>query len=220
MKPTIAALLACSVLTALPQQAAAWGGDGHRTVGMIADLILEQHPTTRDKVRQILGESLSEASLHADCAKGFRYCNRDPTPEEKAYAQRNSNHHDYHYTDVPIQQGAYKAGTAGTADNDIVLVLAHAINVLRGKAPNEGPATLSEREALWLIAHHKDLFTNRDRPSTARERKDIGCAHSYDDLKLLRDLDDAGRVPGMTVGTIDDALDYIRALEREDYLDG
>jgi predicted HD phosphohydrolase len=73
---------------------------------------------------------------------------------------------------------------------------------------------------LWLIAHHKDLVTNRDRPSAARERKDLGRAHSYDDLTLLRDLDDAGRVPGMIVGTIDDALEYIRALEREDYLDG
>ena len=32
---------------------------------------------------------------------------------------------------------------------------------------------------------------------------------------LLRDCDDAGRVPGAVVGTVDEALDYLRELERE-----
>ncbi|MBV8264831.1 MAG: hypothetical protein JO252_00640, partial [Planctomycetaceae bacterium] len=41
----------------------------------------------------------------------------------------------------------------------------------------------------------------------------------FEDLKLLRDLDDAGRVPGAPVGTIDEALDYLRSLEDEEYLD-
>jgi len=131
-----------------------WSGNGHRTVGMIADLILERYPKARERVSAILnGNSLSEASVWADCAKGYRYCHRSLTDEEKAFVKHNPAHHAFHYTDVPIQQGAYKAGTAGTAEHDIVLVLAHAINVLRGKAPNEGPAILSEREALWLIAH-------------------------------------------------------------------
>lgn len=31
---------------------------------------------------------------------------------------------------------------------------------------------------------------------------------------LLRQLDDKGRVPGATVGTVDEALDYLRELER------
>jgi hypothetical protein len=32
---------------------------------------------------------------------------------------------------------------------------------------------------------------------------------------LLRKLDDAGRVPGVVVGTVDEALDYLRQLERQ-----
>jgi hypothetical protein len=132
----------------------AWSGNGHRTIGMIADLILERYPKVRERVAAILdGNSLSDVSVRADCAKGYRYCHRPLTDEEKAFVKHNPAHHAFHYTDVPIQQNAYRAGTAGTADNDIVRVLAHAINVLREKAPNQGPATLNEREALWLIAH-------------------------------------------------------------------
>ena len=41
-----------------------------------------------------------------------------------------------------------------------------------------------------------------------------------DDLALLRDLDQAGRVPGADVGTVDSALEYLRGLEREEYLEG
>jgi hypothetical protein len=32
---------------------------------------------------------------------------------------------------------------------------------------------------------------------------------------LLRDLDNAGRVPGATVGTVDEALDFLKQLERD-----
>ena len=131
-----------------------WSGDGHRTVGAVADLILEKYPKVRERVASILGgTSLAEVSVWADCAKGYRYCHRALTDEEKAFTSQNRAHHAFHYTDVPIQQGAYRAGTAGTAENDIVAVSAHAINVLRGKVPNQGPAILYERDALWLLVH-------------------------------------------------------------------
>lgn len=37
----------------------------------------------------------------------------------------------------------------------------------------------------------------------------------FDDLMLLRQLDDEGRVPGAVVGTVDEALDYLKELERQ-----
>ena len=40
-----------------------------------------------------------------------------------------------------------------------------------------------------------------------------------DDLRLLRELDHAGRVPGQPVDTLDDVLDYLKGLEHESYLD-
>jgi S1/P1 Nuclease len=137
------------------QPAWSWSSEGHRTVGAIADLILEQQPAVRDRVRQILGQqnSLSDVSIWADCAKGFNYCHRSPTPEETAFTDHNPRHHSFHYTDVPIQQSQYRAGTAGTGSDDVVKVIEHAFNVLRTGTSLPGPAVLNQREALWLLVH-------------------------------------------------------------------
>jgi S1/P1 Nuclease len=155
MKRAVAILtVSCLMLVGLTHPAFSWGSDGHRTVGMVADLILEQRPASRDRLRQILGEnSLSNVSVWADCAKGFRACRRDATPEERAFTDQNPRHHAFHYTDVPIQQLQYRAGTAGTGSDDVVQVVKHAVNVLRGRTPNQGPAVLNQRDALWLLVH-------------------------------------------------------------------
>jgi hypothetical protein len=78
--------------------------------------------------------------------------------------------------------------------------------------------TLTERTA-WLIAHHMDALAYRDRTLDARARKALEASESLDDLLLLRELDDAGRVPGAAVGTVDEALEYLKDLEDEAYLD-
>jgi hypothetical protein len=90
--------------------------------------------------------------------------------------------------------------------------VAAAVEALRG--------AVTER-TLWLIAHRKDLNGPRDRSPGARARRPAASAtsDSRDDLELLRDLDEAGRIPGAPVGTIDEALDYLRGLEQEDYLE-
>ena len=77
---------------------------------------------------------------------------------------------------------------------------------------------VTERTA-WLIEHHMDLLGTRNSALGARARRALETSEFLDDLKLLRDLDDAGRVPGASVGTVDQALDYLRGLEQEDYLD-
>src|SRR5262245_44961745 len=84
-----------------------WSGRGHRTIGMVADLVLERYPKVRERIVAVLdGNSLSEVSVWADCAKGYRYCHRPLTDEEKVFASHNPAHHAFHYTDVPIQQSA------------------------------------------------------------------------------------------------------------------
>ena len=76
--------------------------------------------------------------------------------------------------------------------------------------------------ALWLIAHQHDLPTprNRDRALSAKARRALDESEHLDDLKLLRDLDEAGRVPGAPVGGVEEALAYIKGLEDEEYLAG
>jgi hypothetical protein len=48
-----------------------------------------------------------------------------------------------------------------------------------------------------------------------RQRLRLESSEDFEDLMLLRDLDDRGRVRGARVGTLDDALDYLRELARE-----
>jgi hypothetical protein len=127
-----------------------WGLDGHRAIGMIADLLLANDPAIAAVSDLLGGVSLSEASVWADCAKG--YCGT-LSKDEQAYVHQNPQHRTFHYTDVPIQQSEYKLGTAGTRDNDIVQVTKQAVNVLRGAPPNNGPAVLDRKSALWVLAH-------------------------------------------------------------------
>jgi hypothetical protein len=85
-----------------------------------------------------------------------------------------------------------------------------ALSALRG--------TLTERTA-WLVEHHMDLMARPGRALGPRERRALEESEFYDDLVLLRELDEAGRAVGVPVGTIDEALDYLRGLEGEAYLD-
>jgi hypothetical protein len=71
---------------------------------------------------------------------------------------------------------------------------------------------------LWLIEHHMDLLELRERGISPRLRRELESSEYYDDLKLLREVDDAGRVPGQHVETLESALEYLRGLESESYL--
>ena len=74
-------------------------------------------------------------------------------------------------------------------------------------------AAVSER-TLWLIeAPHGPPGPSATDASRSRTRREIEASEYLDDLKLLRDLDDAGRVPGQPVETLDEALAYIHGLE-------
>jgi hypothetical protein len=88
--------------------------------------------------------------------------------------------------------------------------VAAAVESLRG--------AVTER-TLWLVVHQRDARAYRERTLSPRDRKTLEDSEHFDDLMLLRDLDVAGRIPGAAVGTVDQALDYLRGLEQEDYLD-
>jgi hypothetical protein len=87
---------------------------------------------------------------------------------------------------------------------------AAAVDALRG--------AVSDR-TLWLIARHMDLIPDRYKKLGAKQRRDIDESEFADDLKLLRECDDAGRVPGVAVVSLEEALEYVKGLEGEEYLD-
>jgi len=89
--------------------------------------------------------------------------------------------------------------------------VAAGIEALRG--------SVTER-TLWLIEHHMELLSYRAKPLPARLKRELESSEYFEDLKLLRELDDAGRVPGQQVDSIDDVLVYLKGLEDESYLEG
>ncbi|HYD80075.1 MAG TPA: S1/P1 nuclease [Paucimonas sp.] len=131
----------------------AWGDQGHKAVGAIADQLLK-NSNAQKRMEALLkpGENLAQLSVWADCVKGS-YCGPQ-TPEMIEFTQAHPKHSEYHYTNVPFQNAAYQDGGVGTRDIDIVQTLKHAIAVLQGK-PDESPAKpgLTPRQALILIAH-------------------------------------------------------------------
>ncbi len=67
----------------------------------------------------------------------------------------------------------------------------------------------------FLIAHHMDALAYKAGTLGARMRRHLENSEHFEDLMLLRELDTQGRERGAIVGTVDEALSYLRELERE-----
>jgi hypothetical protein len=78
--------------------------------------------------------------------------------------------------------------------------------------------SVTER-TLWLIEHHMDLLAGREKPLAVRLKRELEASEYFDDLKLLRELDDAGRVIGQHADSLDEVLAYLKGLEHESYLE-
>ncbi|MEN3277043.1 MAG: hypothetical protein V7631_2833 [Massilia sp.] len=133
--------------------ALAWGNDGHRAVGAIADKLLKG-TNAEKQIALILkqGESLESIANWADCVKGT-YCGPQTT-EMVEYVNGNPKHSTYHYTDVPFQLPHYHDGGVGTFEEDIVQTLKQAIAVLQGKTdPALNPHKFTKRQALMILTH-------------------------------------------------------------------
>lgn len=183
--------------------AAAWGRDGHRAVGAIADRLLKGSLAQKEIQALLLpGESLASISTWADCVKGT-YCGPH-TPEMVSYVEGNPRHSEYHYTNVPFQLEKYHDHGVGTTDVDIVQTLKQAIAVLQGKTdPALNPHKFTKRQALMVLVHmagdvHQPLhvgagYVSKDGkfvvPKTQAEVDESGIFNTRGGNNLL--LDDA-----------------------------
>jgi HD domain len=64
---------------------------------------------------------------------------------------------------------------------------------------------VSER-VLWLVAHHMDALALRQGALGRRQSARLRASPWFDDLLELRECDEGGRVPGVAVGDLDEAL--------------
>jgi predicted nucleotidyltransferase len=73
---------------------------------------------------------------------------------------------------------------------------------------------ITERTA-FLIENHMLALEYKAGTLGFKARKKLEASEDFDDLMLLRDLDTKGRVPGVTVPTVDEALEFLKQLERD-----
>jgi len=211
MKKIVLALaVSCTFISS---SALAWGNDGHRAVGAIADKLLKG--TAAQKQIQALllpGETLESIANWPDCVKGT-YCGPQ-SPEMIAYVAANPKHSEYHYTDVPYQLARYHDHAVGTFDDDIVQTLKQAIAVLQGKdGAAVNPHKFTPRQALILIVHltgdiHQPLhvgaaFVGKDGKFVVPTRQtDIDGINIFDARGGNNFLLDDGKLTQMSSGVI------------------
>jgi hypothetical protein len=84
-------------------------------------------------------------------------------------------------------------------------------HVTAGLSALEGVITDRTR---FFIEHHMYAHDYQAGTLPGRLRRELEQSPDFDELMLLRQLDDQGRVSGAVVGTVDEALDFLKELGR------
>jgi hypothetical protein len=144
-------LLILSFACASVASAFAWGDEGHRTIGAMADTLIAGTDAAAH-VHDLLGdETLSTASVWADQVKG----RDDQTPEMLQFKSANPNHSVFHYTDIPFEEPKYRDNSIGATNVDVVHAIPACILILQGKPDEQTLFTnVTPRVALRLLAHY------------------------------------------------------------------
>jgi S1/P1 Nuclease len=128
----------------------AWGDEGHRTIGAMADQLIAGTAAAQH-VHELLGdETLSAASVWADTVKG----RMDQTEEMLQFKAANPNHSVSHYTDIPFEEPKYRDDSIGATNVDVVHAIPACILILQGKPEAQTVfKDVTPRVALRLLAH-------------------------------------------------------------------
>ena len=156
--------------------ALAYGPEGHKIVGGIADQRLAETPAGARVTRLLDGYTLEEVSIIADTIKEwdkkgahpkvrkyfsshpemarqlreFWHANRPGRGEDA----RRPSHHWFHYTDVPVVgEEKYGDGRVGRSRWDIVSMMRSCIGVLEGRISEANERKITGPIAVILLAH-------------------------------------------------------------------
>jgi hypothetical protein len=153
MKKLVSIMGSIALVFATVSPGLAWGPDGHKTVGKIAALRINQH--TKDKIAGILkpGETLDGIANWADTVKD-RIGKHDSDPDTDEFLQdeaHNKNTRDWHFDDLPLGCTSYDTCDGFKPDEDVVHLINICIRTLQGHPDSNQP--LSERNALRMLVH-------------------------------------------------------------------
>jgi len=144
-RPAAAVVLAVLASGLAVFDLAAFGDEGHRIVGLIAETHLKGARALTE-ARRILRpqETLADAAVWPDTIKTATYEDGDTALFRLAHPAQDT----YHYTNPAFQENTYDLALPGTRPTDIVQVMRECVRVLRGRSPAFTP-----REALRMLAH-------------------------------------------------------------------
>jgi hypothetical protein len=170
--------LAAGCICLFAHQAHAYGPDGHKIIGAIADQRLVR-TAAGARVSQLLdGYTLEEVSIIADTIKQWdkpgvddpnvqQYFSSHPAIAEQLREFWKANlptddpnspvpsHHWFHYTDVPLAGNEdYAGGKTGRSKWDIVHMMRYCIDVLGGNISASNERKITRPIALILLAHY------------------------------------------------------------------
>jgi hypothetical protein len=162
----------------------AWGKNGHKTVGQIAELHLQgTNVLARLVERKAMrpGDTLANMANWADAMRDRPLSStvKDPDPDTQDFLRRvkqNKSHAEWHFVNLPLGCASYGAcaapPTVFTRKDDIVQLIKECVARLR--APAGAQHRLTKRNALRMLIHlvgdlHQPLhvgsgFVNLDGP--------------------------------------------------------
>jgi hypothetical protein len=145
IRSQVLAALVGAMAAIFPIKLGAFGEAGHRIVGTLAELHL-QNTRALTEVKRILrpNESLADAAYWPDTIKNPLYEDGDTG----TFRLNHPAHDTYHYANLPFQSERYALEVPGARPTDVVQMTRECIRVLR-----TGKGLFSQREALRLLAH-------------------------------------------------------------------
>jgi hypothetical protein len=140
-----AAAAVAAMLIASTPRAGAFGDEGHRAVGLIAEMHLKGMRALTE-ARKLLRpqETLADAAVWPDIIKTPTYEDGDTALFRLAHPA----HDTYHYTNIAFQEPRYDRSLPGARPTDIVQTMRECVRVLKGAS-----RTFTPREALRMLAH-------------------------------------------------------------------
>lgn len=165
------------MLFALALPTRAYGPEGHKIIGGIADQRLTNTPAGARITALLDGYTLEDVSIIADTIKQWdkpgvedpnvqKYFSSHPKIAEQLRSFWKANppaqdehgtvpsHHWFHYTDVPlVGDEKYGDGKVGRSRWDVVSMTRYCIEVLEGKIPETNQPKITRPIAVILLAH-------------------------------------------------------------------
>jgi hypothetical protein len=140
-----AGALLVAIAGIIPRDLVAFGDEGHRIVGVLAEMHLKGTRALTE-ARKILRpqETLADAAVWPDTIKSPTYEDGDTALFRLSHPAQDT----YHYTNPTFHAERYSVTLTGARPTDAVQMARESVRVLRGRS-----STFTPREALRMLAH-------------------------------------------------------------------